>query len=137
MFFSKKRRYEKKQESAVNGVISIFGDNLRAAGLNSNFVTLMKDDKVIIGSLYGFCLSAADAYDKDLDGMDVFMISYSKIFDVIDHQEMAKIAQYVLFDEEVNKAGEKTFNYLLNVADSGLSQQEAMLFMKDDMKKYG
>lgn len=136
MFFSKKRHYEKKRDAAVNGVISIFGDNLRAAGLDSKRVKPMKGDKAIIGSLYGFCLRAAYIYDESLDGMEVFMIVYSSIFNVIDEQEMGKIAQYVLFDDEVNKKGEETFNYLLHIADSGLSQQEAMLFMKGDMEKY-
>lgn len=136
MFFSKKKRDEEIIRKAVNGVISVFGDNLRAAGLNSSFLPLMKNDKVIIGSLYGFCLRAAEIYDKGSEGMQIFMISYSQIFDVIDHKEMAKVTEYALFDDEVNNAAEKTFNYLLDVADSGLSQQEAMLFMKDNMVKY-
>jgi hypothetical protein len=134
MFFSKKKKKEKMKESAINGVISIFGDNMRVAGLSRSFLPVIKDDKTILGSLYGLCVSAADAYEEDIDGMHVFLLSYSKIFDVSDPKEMEMVAKKALFDDEVNKGAEKTFNYLLSVADSGLSQQEAMLFMKNDME---
>lgn len=124
------------KEAAVNGVISIFGDNLRAAGLDRSYLPEIKRDKELIGSLYGFSISAADVYGEDVDGMSTFIIAYSKIFGVTDPKEIEVLAHDALFDDEVNKEAEKTFNYLLNIADSGLSQKEAMLFMRDSMAKY-
>lgn len=139
MFFSKKSKKEKLEKSAMKGIVSVFGDNMRSAGVDTTCFPLMKDDKNIIGSLYGFCLSVSDMreYRDKVDGMRLFLLTYTNIFEVRDPVEIETIAKDVLFDDEVNKAGENTYNYLLNIADTGLSQQEAMLFMKDDMMRDG